>query len=188
MIDKATAERITKEHYNEIYAYCLSQVNCNEDEAYEITQEVFLTFQNKLEKLNDINLSIWLMKTAKNKSREYFRAKKKADKLVPLDPEQLPTDDMYVYIDKYFENEDNLSDEYIEKAKEIVLNLLTKRERELYVKVFVEKKSYAQVAEEMNTNRKNVGVMVSRLRKRVEMLAKVTLSMVGQIIIKTLFL
>ncbi len=188
MIDKETAKKIANEYYSEIHSYCLSYAHCTEGEADDITQEVFLTLQKKADTFKDINIRAWLYKTAKNKVREYFREKGKAEKLVPLNPDELPTDDMYVYIDKYFEDADYVSDEYIEKCKELILKSLSKKEIALYTKVFVEKKKYKQVAEEMNISEKNVGVMVARLRQKIKMLAKMSLSVVGQLVIKLFFM
>ncbi len=188
MIDKTTAKEIARKYYKEIYAYCLSYANCSESEAEEITQNVFLTFQEKLDNLEDINIRSWLLATAKNKAREFFRQNKKAEKLVPLNPDRTPTDDMFIYIDRYFAEMDDVSDEYIEKCKELILKTLTKKEYELYTKVFIEKKKYRQVAEEMNISEKNVGVRVSRLRQKIKKLASLAMSVVGQIIIKTFFL
>lgn len=188
MIDKITAKEIADEYYKEIYAYCLSYADCSETEAEDITQNVFLTFQQKLDKLENTNIRSWLMKTAKNKTREFFRQKEKADKLVPLDPDSLPTDDMFVCIDRYFAEIDEVSDEYIEKCKELILKTLTKKEYELYNKVFIEKKKYSQVAEELNITENNVSVRVSRLRKKIKNLASLTVTVIGQMIIRTFFL
>ena len=188
MIDQKTAKDTAEKYYNKIYAYCLSYANCSETEAADITQEVFLIFQQKLDKLEDINIYAWLLATAKNKVREHFRENKKEQKLVPLKPNEAPTDDMFVYIDQYFAGVEDVSDEYIEKCKELILKTLTKKEYELYTKVFIEKKKYSRVAQEMNTTENNVAVRVSRLRQKIQKLAKVSLTMVGQIIIKALFL
>ncbi len=188
MIDKSTAEKIAEEYYSEIHSYCLSNAHCSENEAWDITQEVFLTFQKKLDSLDDINIRAWLFKTAKNKTREYYKKNNKANKLVPLNPYRLPTDDMYSYIDKYFEDADYVSDEYIEKCKELILKSLNKKELELYTKVFVEKKKYKQVAEEMNISENNVTVRVSRLKQKIKTLVKLSLSVVGQAAIKLFFM
>ena len=188
MIDKETAKEIANQYYSEIHSYCLSYAHCTEGEADDITQEVFLTLQKKADTFKDINVRAWLFKTAKNKTREYFRKQNKAEKLVPLNPDALPTDDMYVYIDKYFEDADYVSDEYIEKCKELILKSLNKKEIELYTKVFVEKKKYKQVAEEMNISEKNVAVRVSRLRQKIKTLVRLSLSVVGQVVIKLFFM
>ncbi len=188
MIDKDSAKNIATEYYSEIHSYCLSYAQCTESEADDITQEVFLTFQKKVDTLKEINIRAWLFKTAKNKTREYFREHNKAQKLVPLNPNETPTDDMFVYIDKYFEDADYVSDEYIEKCKELILKSLSKKEIELYTKVFVEKKKYKQIAEEMNTNEKYVSVMVTRLKQKIKVLSKLSLSVVGQVVINLFFM
>lgn len=184
MIDKDTAKQIASKYYKEIYAYCLSYANCSDDEAYDITQDVFLIFQEKLDRLDNVNIRSWLLSTAKNKTREYFREHQKAQRLVPLNPQRTPTDDMFSYIDRYFAEMEDVSDEYIEKCKELILKTLSKKEYELYTKVFIEKKKYKQIAEELNTTEKNIGVRVCRLRQKIKTLVTLSLSVAGQIVIK----
>ncbi len=188
MIDKKTASKTAKENYDAIHSYCLSHPGCTENDADEITQEVFLTFQQKCDTLKDINLRLWLYKTAKNKVKEHLRKKEKDKRLTSLSSNKKPTDDMFLYIDKYFEEAEYVSDEYIEKCKELVLKSLKPKEIELYTKVFIENKKYCQVAEEMNVTEKYVGVMVLRLKQKIKALAKLSLSTIGQIVINLFFL
>lgn len=188
MIEKSKAQEIAKEYYEDVYTYCLSYADCSESEAADITQEVFLIFQQKLDKLEDMNIRAWLLATAKNKVREHFRKNKKEQKLVPLNPNEAPTEDMFIYIDRYFEGIDEVSDEYIEKCKELILKSLSQKEYVLYTKVFVEKKKYRQVAEEMNLTEKAVNLRVLRLKKKIKNLVSLSLTVIGQVIIKALFL
>lgn len=72
----------------------------------------------------------------------------------------------------------------IEKAKEIILKTLNKDEYTLYYKKMVEGKEYKQIAEEMGITVSNVGTKFSRLKKKVENLAKVAFSGPGLFIIR----
>jgi hypothetical protein len=56
VIDNIKAEIIAKKYYKDIYTYCYSYFDCTEDDAAEITQEVFLFFQEKHETLVEINI------------------------------------------------------------------------------------------------------------------------------------
>ena len=44
MIDAATADKIAKMYYNDVYAFCFSKLQ-NKTEAEDITQDTFLVFQ-----------------------------------------------------------------------------------------------------------------------------------------------
>jgi uncharacterized protein YdbL (DUF1318 family) len=52
-------------------------------------------------------------------------------------------------------------DQDIEKYRNIVFEKLSEREQLLYRKHYIENKSHSQIAEEMNTNTKNVSVMTT---------------------------
>lgn len=185
MIDKKTADAIAVKYYDEVYKFCFSHLGCNENEAGDITQDVFLIFQQKCEVLEDKNIKAWLIKTAKNKVHEYYRTTKKKDILTDFDDNAIAydEDEIFALFDEYFP----LSDEEIEKHKAIVLKSLTKNEQELYTKIFVEKKKYKEIAEELNTTEKAISTRALRLRNKIKMLAKLMLTSVGQLIIKIFF-
>lgn len=187
MIDKQTAITVAKKHYNDVYAYCLSYAHCSESEAQDITQEVFLTFQEKLDSLENQNIRRWLLITAKNKVREFYRENKKDAMLVPLEPDTIPTADMYIYIDKYLTECEELSEEYIEKCKQLILKSLSKSELEIYTKIFIEKKTHQQIADELNSSKNAVSLRASKLQRKIKALVKLSLSVIGSIIIKTIF-
>lgn len=185
MIDKKTAESIAEKYYDDIYRYCLSHLSYNENVAEDVTQEVFLLFQQKCERLEDINIKSWLVRTAENKVLEYFRATKKDSVIVHIDDGDFSCDEDEIF--SLFDECFPLSDDEIEKYKSIVLKSLTKKEQELYNKIYVEKKKYKEIAEELNTTEKAINVRTFRLRKKINTLAKLMLTTVGQLIIKIFF-
>lgn len=185
MIDKKTAEAIAVKYYNDVYRYCLSHLSYNKNLAGDITQEVFLLFQQKCEDLEDINIKSWLIRTAENKTLEHFRATKKDSVLIDIEDNGLSydVDDAFSLFDECFP----LGDEEIEKYKAIILKSLTKKEQELYNKIYIEKKKYKVIAEELNTTENAITLRAFRLRKKIKTLAKLMLTSVGQIIIKIFF-
>ena len=185
MIDKKTAEAIAVKYYNDVYRYCLSHLSYNENVAGDITQEVFLLFQQKREKLEDTNIKGWLIRTAENKVLEHFRSIKKDSILIDIEDKGISytVDDAFSLFDECF----LLSDEEIKKHKAIVLKSLTKKEQELYTKIYIEKKKYKEIAEELNTTEKAINLRAFRLRKKIKTLAKLMLTSVGQLIIKIFF-
>ena len=185
MIDAIEAEIIARKYYNNIYTYCFSHLNCKAEEAADITQEVFLFFQEKCETLENENIQAWLYKVAKNKVHEHYRKTKKEEKLVELEKTMMNVDevDIMPLFDEFFD----LGDEDIEKYKSIVLKGLTKKEQELYKKVFVEKKHYKDIAEEMNITEKAVNCRVMRLKIKIRRIVSLMFTSVGQFIIKLFF-
>ena len=85
------------------------------------------------------------------------------------------------------EEHNNFDIEKIDQYRDIIFRHLSNREKELYQKHYIERKSHSQIAEEMNTNAKNVSVMVSRLRKKIEFMELLVLCTLGQWIIKLFF-
>lgn len=185
MLDKKTINAIAVKYYDDVYRYCFSHLHCSKTAAEDLTQEVFLLLQQKSEKLEDKNIKSWLFKTSENKSYEYYRAVKKDSVLVDLDNDAFSYDENEAFI--LFEECFPLSDEQIDKYKDIVLKSLTKKEQELYNKIYVEKKKYKEIAEELNTTEKAINLRAFRLRKKITTLAKLMLTTIGQFIIKIFF-
>ncbi len=185
MIDKKTTENISAKYYDYIYKFCFSHLGCNETVAEDVTQEVFLLFQQKRETLEDINIRGWLRITAENKVFEYFRAAKKDNVVLHFDDKDYSCneDEAFVLFDECIP----ISSEEIEKYKAIVLKGLTKKEQELYTKIYIEKKKYKEIAQELNTTENAINLRAFRLRKKIKTLAKLILTSAGQFIIKIFF-
>lgn len=185
VISSERAQEIAKEYYDEVFSFCYSNVKFNKYDAEVLTQDVFLLFQEKCNDLNDDEIKHWLMVVAKNKTKEYYREKKKDMSVLSLDEAvfELADND----IQKMFE--DNLpdNDEDTEKYIKILLKALTPKERDLYHKMFVEKKTYKQIAEETNTNESTVASRARRLKIRIRAIIKLMFSTFGQFIIRLFF-
>lgn len=65
-------ERLYERYADAVFRYCLRQVG-RRDLAEDITSEVFLTLQQKLEEVNDEQFPAWLFTVAKNKAVDYWR-------------------------------------------------------------------------------------------------------------------
>ena len=185
VISSERAQEIAKEYYDEIFSFCYSNAKFNKYDAEVLTQDVFLLFQEKCNDLNDDEIKHWLMVVAKNKTKEYYREKKKDMSVLSLDEAvfEIAEND----IQKMFE--DNLpdNDEDTEKYIKILLKALTPKERDLYHKMFVEKKTYKQIAEETNTNESTVASRARRLKIRIRAIIKLMFSTFGQFIIRLFF-
>ena len=185
MIDKIKADLICRLHYESVHKFCLNRLSCNTDDADDITQEVFLFFQQKADVLEDIHIKAWLFSVANLKTKEYFRKKNKEINFVSID--EIDIDDETATLCAMFEQLEDFDIEKIDKYRDIIFNHLTEREKLLYQKRFVEGKTLSQIAEEMNTDAKYVSVMLSRMKKKLEILELMAVCSLGQLIIKLFF-
>lgn len=73
MIGSEECERIIREHYREIFNYCLAKLRFLRQAAEDCTQEIFLTLYAKRDALGDDNIRLWLYRTADNVIKAYLR-------------------------------------------------------------------------------------------------------------------
>lgn len=185
VIDSKKAQEITEKYYTDVYSYCYSLVNSDTHEAEVLTQDVFVLFYEKCNELDDTYILRWLLVVAKNKAKEFYRQKKKDSALVSLDESFLEIDDND--IQKMFEENFTDNDIDIDKYISILLKALNKKERELYYKIFQEKKPYKEIAAEMNITEAALSSRAIRLKKKIRTIIKLMFSSVGQFIIKIFF-
>lgn len=170
-IDRKRAEQIVKEYYDDIYYFCCLKLQDNE-EAKDVTQEVFLLFLEKIKTLEDYKLKSWLYSVAGNKISDKYRERKKNQKIVSIDDGNgseifNKTEYSYKIDDADFEEDKkNEYDEYDEVEKKI-LSILTKEEQELFFKVFVKREKKEKTAEELNITENNLYTKIYRLRKKI---------------------
>ena len=78
MIEETLCELIINEYYDKVYNFCFANLNRNKQAAEDCTQETFLTFFSKRNKLEFTeNIHRWLYKTAKKVIKAYMRKNKK---------------------------------------------------------------------------------------------------------------
>lgn len=185
MIDKIKAELIARTYYESVYKYCVALLKNNSEDAGDIAQDVFLLFQEKCHKLEDKNIKSWLLKTASLKVKEYYRARNKDTER--RSSEDVDIDDESVDICALLEDADTFDSDNLEKYRNIIFKKLTEKEQKLYNMHYVEKKPHKQIAEELNTNTKNVSVMISRLNKKLNLMEILVFFAIGQVILNIFF-
>ncbi len=185
MIDAKRAQEIAEKYYQQVYNYCTSAAHCNKYDAEVITQEVFLFLQQKCDELEDEYIDRWLLVVAKNKVREFYRQKKKSFSILPFDESLLEIEEKD--IESMFEENLPDSDEELQKYIDIIVKALTPKERQLYTKIFIEKKKYREIAEELNISEEAVSSRAVRMKRKIRTLIKLMFTSVGQFIIKLFF-
>ncbi len=165
LISFERAAEIANLYYNDIYQLCLTRLK-NEENAADVTQEVFILFQEKLNELEDDYLKAWLYKVADNKIKEQFRAIAKMEKeriygaLLNLHTDTDILDEIEDY--------NKVTPEEIEEKKKSVLSSLSEKELELFEMFYVKHMQYEELAKAFNVNEHAVRSRVYRLRLKIK--------------------
>lgn len=185
MISEERAREIAESYYTTILSYCYSFVDFTNDCAQDITQDVFLLFQQKCPVLEDIGLYTWLMTTACNKCHEYCRKTKMERRFCALDENSATIDyaEFFDLLDSSLPKGDDDLDKYIK----LILKSLSPKELELYKNIYVEHKTQKQIAEELGITENAVNSRAHRLREKLKLIIKLMTTTLGQFIIKIFF-
>lgn len=157
-----SAEQIAEKYYHDIYKFCCSRCR-NADAAQDITQETFLFLMDKIDELSDTNIRSWLFTVANNKLHEYFRKIKVENNFVCADDIDISAVENFEVVNKNVDV-DNLFDDVQKK----ILNILNDKEKELFIKLYIEKKEVNLITKELDITYDNFRVRKSRLKKKVK--------------------
>lgn len=165
LISFERAKKIADLYYDCIYQLCHSRLKREED-AFDVTQEVFLLFQEKYNELEDDYIKAWLYKVADNKIKEQFRAIAKRERELiygTVFDVQKSTDILYET------QEDNkITPEELEERKEGILDSLTEKELELFEMVYTKHMEYKELAKALNVSEGAVRTRVYRLNLKIK--------------------
>lgn len=152
-------------YYDDIYHLCFSRLKREEDAA-DVTQEVFLFFQENYNDLEDEFIKTWLYAVANNKIKEQFREIAKREKELIFGTvfgSHTSTDILYE-----MEEENNITPEEIEEKKKSILDSLTEKELELFEMVYTKHLEYKELAKVFNISEHAVRSRVYRLRLKIK--------------------
>lgn len=77
--DKDALSLLIRQWYPKIYSYCFKMTG-NEQDAYDITQDVFIAVMQNIERFHIWNkFSSWIFTIAHNKCMDHFRMRKRAN-------------------------------------------------------------------------------------------------------------
>ncbi len=182
MITAERSREIAEKYYKDVYKFCRSQIP-NEDDAQDLTQEVFLLFQKKYNGMDDKNIKGWLYNVAQKKIFEKFREIKKNEKVLSLNDELdgIDTDSLIIELD----SRTDISEEKIEKEKSRILERLTPQERELFKMIYIQHLKYSEIAKQLNTTENAIAVRALRMKQKIK---KMVLAAFAGLVIVVLYI
>lgn len=154
-------DEIVRRHQKQVYnlAYNLTQ-NC--EDAYDISQEVFIKVYRSLRKIRKISaFNLWLKRVTINACTDYLRQK----------PNERTLEDT-LYIDKYYKNED-IPDGLVETLElnlviSKAVNRLPKRQRRVFILRHYNDMSLKEIAEILNCSLGTVKAHLFRAKNRLK--------------------
>lgn len=163
MQNKKWADRLLRQaydtYYEKIARFCNIKLK-NRTEAEDCVQECFVVYYKRILSGEEIvNTGAFLYKIADNLVKTQWRQDKKANDVISLDEvaETLATDEVNNYSDI----------DYDALAEKIIENL-DEKEQYLYKLKYTDKKSIAEIAEELNISFDATAKRLSRLRQKVK--------------------
>lgn len=165
MIGRERAKEIATMYYDDVYRFCLSRL-VNEDASSDVTQDVFLLFQEQHERMNDEYIKSWLFTVADFKIKEKFREIARNEKELIFGlvfGGTNGTDEAYEMQQDFV-----ITDEEIEEKKRSILESLTEKELQLFELVYVKHMKYKELAEMLNITEGGLRSKVSRLKAKIQ--------------------
>ena len=165
MISYERAVDIARLYYEDVYHFCYLRLE-NEDYAYEVTQDVFLIFQENCDGLDDSFIRAWLYKVADNKIKEKFReiARREKELIFGREFGTVPGADILLEL----EEAGRLTVEELDEKKKTVLESLNDKELELFEMVYVKHKKYKELAKALNISEHAIRTRVYRLNLKIK--------------------
>lgn len=156
--DKVALGMVVDRYYSDIYRFCLYMIH-EENDAYDLTQEVFLKFIKYGIAYRHQNLKGYLLTIARNICFNYFRSKKKTFQECALES----VDEISIMQNEYHEAE--MSMWFME-----ILSRLPDEMREVIILRIYEEMKFKDIAKMMGSS---ISTAKSRFRLGVKHLKKI---------------
>lgn len=156
--DKQQFEELFKKNYQSLF-YCALDIVADEDNAKDIVSEVFTDLWEDFHKKQKMNLEAYLYTSVKNRAIDFQRhiAVTRQYEKVFLEMEK-----------EWEETNESQKEENIQRIYKI-LNELSPKTHEIFVKCYFKGKKYQEVADEMNVSvaaiHKHIVKALAKLRK-----------------------
>lgn len=165
MLSFERANEIANMYYYDVYRYCLARLK-KDLEASEVTQNVFLFFQERYETLDDNHIQAWLISVADRKIKESFREIAKREKELIYGAVFGTTQSADILYE--IEQDNNITNQEIEEKKKTILSALTEKELELFEMVYTKHMEYDELAKALNISNGAARTRVSRLKAKIK--------------------
>lgn len=165
LISAERAAEVANLYYDDVYRLCLSRLK-KEENAADVTQDVFLFFQERYKELDDKHIRAWLYSVANNKIKEQFRAIAKREKELIFGAvfgSCTSTDILYE-----MEEDNKITPEEIEEKKKSIISSLSDKELELFEMVYTKHMEYKELAKAFDISEHAVRARVYRLRLKIK--------------------
>ena len=171
-------EQTANLYYNDIYKFCVSRCG-NKTDGEDIAQSVFLLLIEKSGKLENLNIKAWLYQVSDLKIKEYFRKKKLNDRFIKYEDctDIADTGNIDESLVEDFE-------ELLNSTQKKILDILSEKEKIIFIKRFIEKKSIKLIADEIKATEANVRVQSHRVKKKAKEVITTTELLINIIIFK----
>jgi len=141
----------------------------NPEDAADMTQEVFLLFQEKAGELHDENIRSWLISTAEKKIYRAYRRNLREGTLAYI--EELPPDSEALMSE--LDEMNTISDEEVEAAKTHLLSKLSPEEQKLFKLIYQDKLKCREISALYGVSEKTINVRAFRLRSKILKMTRV---------------
>lgn len=175
---RANVNELFEKHFERLFTHCLLALNSDRQDAADVVGDVFIAAEKNAEKLYSHPDAVgWLYKTAnhliakKHRNRSRHSKRNVSFETLFTELENRRFDFSFDDYESVFEKKD-FSDEEIERIKGEILSELNHGEYELYKAVFVETKSYSEIAEEYGTSQDAVRMRIHRLKMKLHRLVQ----------------
>lgn len=171
-------EQTANLYYNDVYKFCISRCE-NKEDGEDIAQSVFLFLIEKAGKLENLNIKAWLYQVSDLKIKEYFRQKKLDDRFIKYE-------DCADFADNSDIDERLVEDfeELLNSTQKKILDILNDKEKVIFIKRFIEKKSIKLIADEIKATEVNVRVQTHRVKNKAKEVITTTELLINILIFK----
>lgn len=164
-------DEVATEYYDEIFTYIKRRVRVIED-AYDLTQDVFLDYTHSYDKIDPAKTRKWLYRVAHNKVVDHYKAAKKEN-------DHREYGDLPEYQAEITVNfEDRLTEQEEIAYKNDVISSLSDEDRQLYVDVCVHKKKVRDLYHEYGVSEAALHKRVTRMKHKIRQMIKAVLYLI----------
>ncbi len=145
-----TFDMIAKQFYNAIFKYCCVRLK-KENDAYDCTQEVFLIFFKKMNKLRiSENIGAWLYRTADNVIKNFYRKNK-----------------THISLDDVPDIPAEIDPESVVEADIPLSGIISEQEYKLIASYYIDKEDINVIAKNLNITKDAAYKRIQRIKAKI---------------------